>query len=121
MYVVVKAPLRFDIYAYTSYYKLTLSCKSMFDPAFSSCETTSVLPPQAASINADSPPCVMCSETLRTNDQLLPFSLSLQHLVVYSRFLPYYSWIQDKTFSLFIRPQYRTTTLPTTPPKVDSR
>ena len=100
-------------YAYTTYYKLTLSCRSTLAPASSSSKTTSVLLFLAASINAEYPNCVVCSETLRTNDQLLPFSLPLQHLAVYSRSIP--SWIlkKDNTFSLLIIPKYRTTILPT--------
>ena len=48
---------------------LTLFCRSSAAPAFTSSETTSVLPFPTASISADSPLCVMtdmCSETLMT-------------------------------------------------------
>ena len=47
----------------------TLSCRSSAAPAFTSSETTSVLPHLAASISGESPLCVMivtCSETLTT-------------------------------------------------------
>ena len=47
----------------------TWSCRSSAAPAFTSSETTSILPLLAASISGDSPHCVMtdmCSETLMT-------------------------------------------------------
>ena len=57
------------LYAYTSYYKLTLFCRSTLAPASSSSETTSVQPSLAADAIAQFPArCVMtdvCIETLR--------------------------------------------------------
>ena len=50
----------------------TLFCRSMLAPAFSSSETTSVIPFLAANISAEYPFCVMtdmCSETLMTSQK----------------------------------------------------
>ena len=49
---------------------ITLFCRPVLAPAFTSSETTSVLPFQAAIISAEYPSCVMCSETMMTSRKL---------------------------------------------------